>query len=154
MASVVTYRRAYREDFERLNRAWIEQYFEVEEADREVFRDPVAAIVEPGGEIFFVVEDEKVLGTCAILPHEPGVYEIAKMAVAPAARGKGYGDLLMEASVGFARQVGARRLVIVSNTILTTAIRLYEKHDFVRVPLEEHERFARANIRLERELGG
>lgn len=154
MASVVPYRREYREDFERLNRAWIEQYFEVEEADCEVFRDPVAAIVEPGGEIFFVVEDGKVLGTCAVLPHEPGVYEIAKMAVAPEARGKGYGDLLMEASVDFARRVGAQRLVIVSNTVLTPAIRLYEKHSFVRVPLEEHERFARANIRLERELAG
>jgi GNAT superfamily N-acetyltransferase len=154
VASVVPYRREYREDFERLNRAWIEQYFEVEEADREVFRDPVAAIVEPGGEIFFVVEDGKVLGTCAVLPHEPGVYEIAKMAVAPKARGKGYGDLLMKASVDFARRVGARRLVIVSNTVLTPAIRLYEKHAFVRVPLEEHERFARANIRLERELAG
>jgi ribosomal protein S18 acetylase RimI-like enzyme len=152
MASVVPYRPEYREEFERLNRAWIEQYFEVEEADREVFRDPVAAIVEPGGEIFFVMEDGKVMGTCAVLPHEPGVYEIAKMAVAPAARGKGYGDLLMEASVEFAREAGASRVVIVSNTVLTPAIRLYEKHGFVRVPLEEHERFSRANIRLEREL--
>ena len=44
--------------------------------------------------------------------------------------------------------------MILSNTVLTPAIRLYEKHGFVRVPLEEHERFARANIRLERELAG
>jgi putative acetyltransferase len=154
MASVVTYRPEYREAFEQLNRAWIEQHFVVEEADREVFRDPVMAIVEPGGEIFFVVEDGEVQGTCAVLPHEPGVYEIAKMAVAPAARGKGYGDLLMQASVEFAQRVGARRVVIVSNTVLAPAIRLYEKHGFVRVPLDEHERFARANIRLERELAG
>jgi len=154
MASVVTYRPEYREEFERLNRAWIEQHFVIEDADREVFRDPVGAIVEPGGEIFFVVEDGQVQGTCAVLPHELGVYEIAKMAVDPAARGKGYGDLLMEASVDFARRVGARRVVIVSNTVLAPAIRLYEKHGFVRVPLDEHERFARANIRLERELVG
>jgi putative acetyltransferase len=154
MASVVTYRPEYREEFERLNRAWIEQHFVIEDADREVFRDPVGAIVEPGGEIFFVVEDGQVQGTCAVLAHEPGVYEIAKMAVAPAARGKGYGDLLMEASVDFARRVGARRIVIVSNTVLAPAIRLYEKHGFVRVALDERERFARANIRLERELIG
>ena len=154
MASIITYRPEFREDFERLNKAWIEQYFVIEEADREVFRDPVAAIIEPGGEIFLVIEDGQVQGTCAVLPHEPGVYEIAKMAVAPVARGKGFGDLLMDASVDFARQVGARRVVIVSNTVLTPAIRLYEKHGFVRVPLDEHERFARANIRLERELAG
>lgn len=150
MAEVVTYREEYREDFERLNRAWIEQYFVLEEADREVFRDPAAAIIHPGGQIFFVRERDEVLGTCAVIPHEPGVYEIAKMAVAPEARGKGYGDLLMNACVEFSRRAGASKVVIVSNTVLAPAIRLYEKHGFVRVPLDEHERFARANIRLER----
>jgi ribosomal protein S18 acetylase RimI-like enzyme len=150
--AVVTYREEYRTHFERLNRAWIEQYFVVEDADREVFRDPATAIVERGGEIFFVVEGGEVLGTCAVMRHEPEVYEIAKMAVAPVARGRGYGDLLMEACVDFARRAAARRVVIVSNTVLSPAIRLYEKHGFVRVPLEDHERFARANIRLELRL--
>jgi len=152
VASVVPYRPEYREAFERLNRAWIEQYFVVEEADREVFADPEGAIIRDGGEIFFVVEGEEVLGTCALIPHEPGVFEIAKMAVSPAARGRGFGDLLMEATVDFARRAGANKVIIVSNTVLTPAIRLYEKHGFVRVPLDEHERFARANIRLERPL--
>lgn len=150
MAEVVPYREEYRADFERLNRAWIEQYFVLEEADREVFRDPAAAIIRPGGQIFFVVDGTEVLGTCAVVPHEPGVYEIAKMAVSPEARGKGYGDLLMDATMEFARRAGARRIVIVSNTVLAPAIRLYEKHGFVRVPLDAHERFVRANIRLER----
>ncbi len=152
MASVVPYRPEYRADFERLNRAWIEQYFEVEDADREVFADPEAAVIRPGGEIFFVVEDGEVLGTCAIIPHEPGVYEIAKMAVSPSARGRGYGDRLMEATVDFARRAGGAKVVIVSNTVLTTAIRLYEKHGFQRVSLSDQQRFARANIKLERRL--
>ncbi len=124
----------------------------MEEADREVFADPEGAILRGGGEIFFVVEGEEVLGTCALISHEAGVFEIAKMAVSPAARGRGYGDLLMEAAVEFARRAGAIRVIIVSNTVLGPAIRLYEKHGFVRVPLDEHERFARANIRLERQL--
>lgn len=153
MASVVPYRPEYRADFERLNREWIEQYFVVEEADQEVFADPEGAIVRTGGEIFFVVEGEEVLGTCALILHEPGVFEIAKMAVSPSARGRGYGDLLMDATVEFARRAGAAKVIIVSNTVLTPAIRLYEKHGFVRVPLD-HERFARANIRLERVLAG
>lgn len=152
MADVVTYREEYRTDFERLNRGWIEQYFVLEEADREVFRDPATSIIRPGGQIFFVVENGEVRGTCAVIPHEPGVYEIAKMAVVPEARGKGYGDLLMEATVEFSRRAGASKVVIVSNTVLAPAIRLYEKHHFVRVPLDEHEQFARANIRLERQL--
>jgi ribosomal protein S18 acetylase RimI-like enzyme len=152
MARIETYRHEYRADFERLNRDWIETFFVLEDADREIFRDPDKAVIQSGGQIFFVVDDDGVQGTCAVVPHEPGVFEIAKMAVAAGARGRGYGDLLMEASVEFARRAAARRVVIVSNTVLAPAIRLYQKHGFVRVPLDEHERFARANIRLEREL--
>ena len=73
------------------------------------------------------------------------------MAVAPGARGRGFGDLLMEASVGFARRIGAER-IIVSNTVLETALRLYRKHGFVQVPLARDPRYQRANIRLELEL--
>jgi putative acetyltransferase len=152
MARIETYRLDYRADFERLNRDWIETFFVLEDADREIFRDPDTAVIGPGGQIFFVVDEDGVQGTCAVVPHEPGVFEIAKMAVASSARGRGYGDLLMEASMEFARRAGARRVVIVSNTVLAPAIRLYQKHGFVQVPLDEHERFARANIRLEREL--
>jgi GNAT superfamily N-acetyltransferase len=150
---VVTYREELRPVFEQLNRDWIESYFVLEEADRAIFADPPGSILDPGGQIFFVVEGDTVLGTCAVLRHSSTDYEIAKMAVAPAARGKGLGDLLMEASIEFARQTGARRIIIVSNTVLAPAIRLYQKHGFVEVPLATDGRYQRANIRLERELG-
>jgi ribosomal protein S18 acetylase RimI-like enzyme len=149
---VVPYRQEFRPAFEQLNREWIETYFVLETPDREVFRDPVAKIVDPGGEIFFVVERGIVQGTCAVIRHNPVECEIAKMAVAPAARGRGFGDLLMEAAVGFARSKGVQRVIIVSNTVLEPAIRLYQKHGFVRVPLVEDGRYRRANIRLELEL--
>jgi putative acetyltransferase len=149
VADVVTYREEWREAFERLNREWIKTWFTLEDADRETFRDPVGKIIAPGGQIFFVVEDEEVLGTCAVLRHDVETDEIAKMAVASAARGRGFGDLLMAAAIGFSRARGGRKIVIVSNTRLGPAIRLYEKHGFVRVPLEADARYARADIRLE-----
>ena len=151
--TVVPYRREFREAFEQLNRAWIEEYFTLEPADREVFSDPESAVLAPGGQIFFVLEGTRVQGTCAVLRHRSDECEIAKMAVAPEARGRGYGDLLMETAVRFAGAIGARRIVIVSNTVLEPAIRLYLKHGFVRVPLSTDGRYQRANIRLERELG-
>jgi GNAT superfamily N-acetyltransferase len=152
--TVVTYRKEFRAAFELLNREWIERYFVIEEADREVFSNPEAAVLRPGGQIFFVLDEHnQVQGTCAVLPHGVGSFEIAKMAVAPAARGRGYGDLLMEAAVSFAAEAGARQVIIVSNTVLAPAIRLYEKHGFVPVPLNPDGRYRRANIRLERNLG-
>jgi GNAT superfamily N-acetyltransferase len=152
MVTVVPYREELRAAFEQLNREWIEQYFEVEEADRQVFSNPEAAILEPGGQIFFALAGSDVVGTCAIVRHGPEEYEIAKMAVAPRARGQGLGDRLMEAAIGHALKCGARRIIIVSNTVLEPAIRLYRKHGFVPVPLSPNQRYQRVNIRLEREL--
>jgi putative acetyltransferase len=149
---VVPYREEFREAFERLNRDWIERYFVLEDADRKVFADPQTEVLASGGQIFFVLEGDQVLGTCAVLRHEGGDCEIAKMAVAPAARGRGYGDRLMQAAIQFAGNIGAARIIIVSNTVLEPAIQLYEKHGFVRVPLAADGRYRRANIRLERRL--
>jgi ribosomal protein S18 acetylase RimI-like enzyme len=152
MAEIVTYQERWREAFERLNRAWIETYFTLEDADREIFADPAGKILAPGGEIFFVVEGDEVLGTCAVLPHSAEVHEIAKMAVAPEARGRGFGDLLMGACVAYSRAAGVREIVIVSNTRLQPAIRLYQKHGFVRVSFEDDGRYARADIKLVRKI--
>ncbi len=135
MAEVVTYRDEYRPHFERLNREWIERWFVVEPPDLEVFADPARHIIAPGGQIFFVVEGDAVYGTCAVMPHGADGLELAKMAVDPAAQGRGYGDLLMQAAIQFAREAGARHLSLVSNTKLGPAIRLYRKHGFVEVPI-------------------
>jgi putative acetyltransferase len=149
---VLRYREELRSAFERLNREWIEAYFVLESADREILGDPRRKILDPGGQVFFVLEGGDVQGTCAVLRHSAEECEIAKMAVAPAARGRGYGDLLMEASLAFAREIQSHRVVIVSNTVLEPAIRLYRKHGFVEVPLASDGRYRRANIRLELEL--
>ena len=153
MANVVTWRADYREDFERLNREWIEAHFVVEPGDEAVFRDPGAAIVAPGGQIFFVVENGRVHGTCALIPHAPGVLELAKMAVEPSAQGRGYGDLLVKAALGFAAEAGATRLMLVSNTRLGPALNLYRKHGFRDVPLDAANGYSRADIQLEVALG-
>jgi putative acetyltransferase len=149
---VVPYRDEFRGAFDALNREWIEQYFTLEPADREVLGDPRRKIVEAGGEVFFVIDLGEVLGTCAMLRHSADEYEIAKMAVAAKARGRGFGDLLMDACIAFARDREAHRVIIVSNTVLEPAIRLYRKHGFVQVPLAHDPRYKRANIRLEMEL--
>jgi putative acetyltransferase len=150
--TVVPYREEFKAAFEQLNREWIEQYFELEEADRELFNHPEARILEPGGQIFFVLAGKEVVGTCAVVRHGPEEWEIAKMAIAAGVRGRGLGNRLMEAAILHAQESGARRIIIVSNTVLEPAIRLYRKHGFVPVPLSPEERYQRVNIRLVREL--
>ena len=52
---IVPFRADFAPHFEALNREWIERYFAIEPEDLVVFRDPRGTIVEPGGQIFFVV---------------------------------------------------------------------------------------------------
>lgn len=141
-----------RAHFERLNLEWIERWFTVEEEDRKVFADPAGLIVEPGGQIFFVVDEIGVRGTCAVIRHDTETFELAKMAVEPSAQGRGYGDRLVEAAVGFARGAGAHRLMLVSNTRLGPALNLYRKHGFQDVPLDPANGYSRADIQLELRL--
>jgi putative acetyltransferase len=152
MGQIVGWRPELRSDFERLNREWIEQYFVVEQEDLKVFGDPAGQIVAPGGEVFFVLDENGVQGTCAVIRHDAETFELAKMAVAPAARGRGYGDRLVEAAVAFARGTGARRLMLVSNTRLAPALTLYRKHGFRDVPLDPANGYSRADIQLELQL--
>jgi putative acetyltransferase len=152
VARVVPWRPDLRADFERLNLEWIERWFTVEEEDRKAFGDPGGRIVEPGGQIFFVVDEAGVRGTCAVIRHDAQTFELAKMAVEPSAQGRGYGDRLVEAAIGFARGAGATRLMLVSNTRLGPALNLYRKHGFRDVPLDPGNGYSRADIQMQLEL--
>ena len=146
---IVPFRREWAPIFVALNLAWIEHYFRVEEADRAVLVDCEAAIVDKGGQIFFAVSDGKVIGTAAIIRHTSTSYELAKMAVAPEAQGRGVGYLLASRAIEFARDAGAERVTLLTNSRLTPALRLYDRLGFVRVPLPANAEYARADVHME-----
>jgi GNAT superfamily N-acetyltransferase len=150
--TIVSYDARHRADFARLNREWIERYFVMEPADHAYLGEPEKHILEPGGEIYFALAGDEALGTCAVVPHGPGVYELSKMAVAPHAQGRGVGDLLVRRAIAFAREAGARTLMLVSSRRLEPALRLYRRHGFREVPLAPDEDYARADIRMELQL--
>ncbi|RKH19250.1 GNAT family N-acetyltransferase [Corallococcus sp. CA047B] len=128
---VVTWREAFRSDFERLNRQWIEKDFHIEGSDLASLTDPHGTFVAPGGEVLFALVDGRVLGTCALRKADGDTYELCKMAVSPEARGRDLGDALMRAALTTARERGARRMYLVTNSALAPALGLYRKHGFV-----------------------
>jgi GNAT superfamily N-acetyltransferase len=71
------------------------------------------------------------------------------MAVTEKAQGRGYSKLLMERAISFAREAGAERLILLSNTRLESAIALYEKFGFRAVPITEAEEYRRVDIQME-----
>lgn len=147
--SVVGFEERYAADFARLNYEWIEEYYEIEEHDREQLDHPLEHVIGPGGEIFFARLGGETVGTVALIPFDEETYELAKMAVTPGLRGYGIGEKLMEACVAHARETGRRRIMLESNTKQVAAIRLYRKHGFREIPLDPDTPYRRANIRME-----
>jgi predicted N-acetyltransferase YhbS len=146
--SIRTYDPSYKQTFIDLNTAWLNEFFEVEEHDRQVFNNLEELIIRPGGEIFFCLADDTVVGTVAMQKMSDGVYELAKMAVAKPWRGRGFSNPLMTACIEFAKKKEAAKIVLLSNTRMVPAIRLYRKFGFVEVPLGETD-YARADIQME-----
>jgi len=151
MASIEDYRPEWATDFKALNMAWLEQYFQPEPFDQEVLSHPEQYILDSGGAIFFVVESDRPLGTVAIMYNQQGELELTKMAVSNAARGRGFGNYLMQAAIDAARTRGARELVLYSNTLLAPAIGLYRKFGFKEVGAF-HSEYERCNIKMSRVL--
>lgn len=130
-AQLITYDPRYREAFATLNRIWIEQYFVLEPLDEAYLNAPEEKILAKDGEVFFVIEEGRAVGTCAMIQHKPGIFELAKMGVAPDAQGRGYGKRLLEAALAFAKEKQAETVFLVSSRKLPTALRLYERYGFV-----------------------
>jgi len=142
---------AYFPEFIRLNTAWIVAHFAEEEVDRELARDP-GKILRDGGYLFCAVEDGQVLGVAALFKISDDHFELARMAVNIHQRGRGIGRQLAEAAIAQAKLCHAKRITLVSNTILEAAIHLYRSLGFVTLHEGPHPDYARANIEMELRL--
>ncbi len=118
--------------FKAINEEWITAMYALEKADIDVLDHPLDAIIKPGGDILFAeAEGVGLIGTCALQRTGPDAYELIKMGVYEAARGLGAGDLLLNAGIARAKEMGARKLFLLTNQKSQTAIRLYERAGFV-----------------------
>ena len=149
---ILPFEPAFAEDFKQLNLAWLKKYFWVEPHDEEVLGNPEKYILEPGGNIFFVKEDDRIIGTVALMKIEAGIFELTKMAVIPEAQGKKIGQKLMEHTLNYAKEKGWKTLIIYSNRKLENAIYIYQKYGFLEIPIEENNPYARGDIKMKLEL--
>ena len=132
-------------DFIRLNEVWITEHFEIEAMDRHLSEDP-GRILREGGHIFSATIDSIVVGVAALFRDGPDQFELARMAVDPAYRGQGIGRALAVAALQKARDDGATRVCLGSNTKLAPAIALYRSLGFTVVREGPHPEYARCNI--------
>jgi ribosomal protein S18 acetylase RimI-like enzyme len=148
MIEIVSYRPEYQPYFERFNKAWIEKYFSLEEIDKYVLENPEKAIINVGGSILMAIFNDEVAGTVALKKVDNEVYEFTKMAVDEPFRRKGIAEALSRASFEKARELGATKVILYSNTRQEAAIIMYRKLGFEEVPVEPGV-YKRANIKME-----
>lgn len=142
------YQPKYRKAFAELNREWIEKYFKIEQPDIEALENPKHYILDKGGHILVATSGGRAVGVCGLIPMKDGVYELAKMAVAPQERGKNVGWKLGRAAIEKARELKAKSIFLESNTILKPAIKLYEKLGFKEIKGRPSP-YERCNIQME-----
>lgn len=134
--------------FRSLNEAWIEKFFGLEEHDNEILGDPEGYVLAKGGHIYFAVVEETPIGCCALVPISPGVYEVAKMAVAEQWQGRGIGRRVLAYTIEQGRALGADSLYLETNSKLANAIHLYGSLGFQHLPPKVSP-YVRANVFME-----
>lgn len=145
---IISWNSQYAEDFKKLNLQWLEEFFWVEPHDEEVLGKPGKYIIEPGGMIFFVKENEEIIGCVALMKMGEDTFELTKMAVKPEFRGKKIGHKLLQHTLEFAKKQPWKNLIIYSNRKLENAIHLYEKYGFVEIPIGENNPYSRGDIKM------
>ena len=124
----------YARAFEEISVGWLEEFDLLEPIDLEMLRNPYRDILDPGGQIFFALRGETVIGTCGLQPVSPGVFEIIKLGVRPEYRGLGAGQLLLERCLDWAREQQAEKVILYANSRLQSALRLYVRCGFSHIP--------------------
>lgn len=150
MLTIVPWDPRFAPDFDRLNRWWLEKWFTVEPLDEAYLSDPHGKVIAKGGEIFFALDESgRAIGCCAAVPRDADSFELAKLGVDPTVHGRGTGRALCEAVIDFAKQRGAARVLLVSNSGLTAALRLYERLGFVHAPFPFPQPYVDSDVYME-----
>jgi ribosomal protein S18 acetylase RimI-like enzyme len=144
---IVEYNASHQPYFERLNRQWIEKYFVMEPLDEFVLTNPEEAILKTGGAILMAEYDGEIAGTVALRKLDADTYEFTKMAVDEKFRRKGIAERLSYASFDKAKELGAAKVILYSNTKNAAAIKLYEKIGFKHLKVEQGV-YKRANVKM------
>lgn len=145
---IIQYDSRYSHDFVALNTAWIVDLFgRLEKGDIETFQS-IEKEISKGAMIYFAVEDNEVMATCMVRNIENETWEICKLAADAKFKGRGAGNAVFEQCMKYAIERGAKKLLILSNSSLKTALHIYYKHGFKQVQLKDCE-YERGDIAFE-----
>tara|TARA_B100001250_G_scaffold235691_1_gene202468 strand:- start:288 stop:758 length:471 start_codon:yes stop_codon:yes gene_type:complete len=145
--TIVSFDEEYSSIFYELNKLWIEESWLLEESDKFDLLNPKESIIDKGGEIFFALIDDNVVGTVAMIRSADRIYELAKMTVEINYRGNGVANKLMDQCLNYAMNNNAQQIYLITNDTLLIARNLYDKYGFKEVKLDS-DKYLRGNVKM------
>jgi len=132
--SIESWQSELKQEFYRLNYAWIEKYFnaQLNDLDQQALQNPEGYYLARGGYIWFAKLNQKIVGCIALANHGEGRYEISKMGVDEHYQGHGIGRKLLLRALQKSRQLHARTLYLETSSLLLRAITLYQHMGFTQ----------------------
>lgn len=91
----------------------------------------------PRAAYYVVEEDGEIIGGCGIKQLDgstENICELQRMFLKPAARGKGYAQILLELCIAEAKEFGYDEIYLETLSPMNAAIKLYESAGFKRIP--------------------
>ncbi len=126
---IINYQPEYGRKFLELNYEWLNEYFEVEEEDDRLLKNPDGVIAD-GGTIIFGAWNGTIVGTVALLHLSDEECELTKMAVTNKYQNKQIGKKMMDYVLDIARQKNYQRMILLTNPVLRKAVGLYKSKGF------------------------
>ena len=114
--------------------------------------DITATYLLPGGRFRILELRGEVSGCYGLKVEEPAVVELRKMYLRPELKGQGLGKLLLQDALAIARRLGARSIVLETNSRLIEALALYRSAGFT--PYDRPSVATRCDLAMRLELGG
>ncbi|RRO18045.1 N-acetyltransferase [Saccharopolyspora rhizosphaerae] len=112
------------------------------EVDEALAEDPDDGLHPPAG-VFLVARDGPgAVGCAGLRALAPGIAELKRMYVRPAARRRGLGGVLLDAVEERATSLGHRTIRLDTRSDLVEARKLYAQHGYHEIPAYNHARYA------------
>jgi DNA-binding MarR family transcriptional regulator/GNAT superfamily N-acetyltransferase len=89
---------------------------------------------------------DAMAGSILLTDEGDGLCRLRLFYVEPMARGRGIGDALVRACLGFVRETGYRAMTLWTHAVLTSARRIYAGHGFEIVATAMHEDFGKPEL--------
>ena len=109
----------------------------------------ISEVYMKNGCMWCLVENEKIIGTSAVKALNFDIAEMKRLYVLPKYQGRGYGRLLFETALQYAKNQGYKKIRLDTQKDRSASRHLIESHGFKEIPRYNDNPFAELHFELD-----